>query len=231
MCVLHADAALIVVDKPAGLLCVPGRGPAGADCLARRVQARWPDALVVHRLDMATSGLVAFARGADAQRRLSAAFAAREVEKRYTAVVQGHPASPHDASADTDGWAAITLPLAADWPRRPRQRVATEGDGKPSLTRWRVLAHDPASVTTRLELHPVTGRTHQLRVHLLAIGHPIVGDALYASDAGVVGGPDADTTPAPIDTTAPRLLLHATRHDFAHPVSGAPLAFASDAPF
>ena len=191
----------------------------------------WPDALVVHRLDMATSGLVAFARGAGAQRRLSAAFAAREVEKRYAAVVYGHPTPPHDASADADGWAEISLPLAADWPRRPRQRVATEGGGKPSLTRWRVLAHDAVSATTRLELDPVTGRTHQLRVHLLAIGHPIVGDALYASDAGAARGPDDDTTPAPIDTTAPRLLLHATRLAFAHPVSGVPLAFASDAPF
>ena len=225
--VLHADDALIVVDKPAGLLCVPGRGPQGADCLARRVQACWPDALVVHRLDMATSGLVAFARGEAAQRRLGMAFAARAVDKRYVAVVAGLPAAP--GGAGDGGWAEIALPLAADWPRRPRQRIAPEG-GKPSLTRWRVLAHDAATATTRLELRPVTGRTHQLRVHLLALGHPIVGDALYGPSAQAVEV-SAGAACATGATPLPRLWLHATRLAFAHPAGGEPVAFASDAPF
>lgn len=211
--VVHADAAVVVVDKPAGLLCVPGRGPEGNRCLAARVQARWPDALVVHRIDMATSGLVAFARGRHAQRRLSDAFASRAVDKRYVAVVAGRL----DPPAAADGWGTIDLPLAADWPFRPRQRVAPEG-GRPASTRWRVIAYDAASGTTRVELRPVTGRSHQLRVHLLAIGHPIVGDALYA--------PDAEA-----EAAAPRMLLHASRLAFAHPTDDAPVAFASAAPF
>ena len=211
--VLHADDALIVVDKPAGLLCVPGRGPQGADCLARRVQAHWPDALVVHRLDMATSGLVAFARGHAAQRCLGRAFAAREVDKRYVAVVGGLLAAP----GGDGGWGEIALPLAADWPRRPRQCVDADG-GKPSLTRWRVLAHDAAAGTTRLELRPVTGRTHQLRVHLQALGHPIVGDALYGPLVGTAAPPS-------------RLRLHAAWLAFAHPAHGGRVAFVSDVPF
>ena len=183
--IVHVDGQVVVADKPAGLLCVPGRGPALADCLASRVQARWPDALVVHRLDMATSGLVVFGRGAAVQRALSIAFADRQVHKRYEAVVAG-------LLADETG--EITLPLAADWPNRPRQQV-DQAAGKPSLTRWQVLARDQARGTTRLSLTPITGRTHQLRVHLAAIGHAILGDALYA--------------PAPWALAAPRLLLHA----------------------
>ena len=183
--IVWADAWLVVADKPAGLLCVPGRGPDKADCLATRVAAQWPDALVVHRLDMATSGLVVLGRGAVMQRALSIAFAERRVRKQYQAVVAG-------LLADAQG--EINLPLAADWPQRPRQQV-DHASGKPCLTRWQVLGRDTASATTRLQLSPVTGRTHQLRVHLAAIGHPILGDALYA-------GPQAAAA-------APRLLLHA----------------------
>ncbi|MBI3156333.1 MAG: RluA family pseudouridine synthase [Burkholderiales bacterium] len=198
---LHLDAELIAVDKPAGLLAVPGRTE--PDCLAARVQAAWPDALVVHRLDMATSGLMLFARGAVAQRRLGDAFAARRVHKRYVAIACG----VLDGDAGT-----IDLPLAADWPRRPLQRV-DHGRGRPSLTRWRVLARDARAGTTRLLLEPLTGRTHQLRVHLQAIGHPIVGDTLYG------GAP------------APRLLLHAAQLALPHPADGRELVLDSTPPF
>jgi len=172
--ILHADERLVVIDKPAGLLAVPGRGPDKADCVAARVQTLYPDARVVHRLDMATSGLMVMARGAATQRELSRAFEDRRVDKRY-----------HDDTGE------IALPVGADWPNRPRQRVSAE-DGKPATTRWRVLQRDAS--TTRVELEPITGRTHQLRVHLAAIGHAIVGDVLYAA-------------PASADTT--RLMLHA----------------------
>lgn len=183
---LYLDARLLVADKPSGLLSVPGRGPERADCLATRVQAQCADALVVHRLDMDTSGLMLFARGAAMQRALSIAFAARQMHKRYVAVVAGLPA---------DDAGSIALPLAADWPNRPRQQVE-HAIGKPSLTHWQVLARDAAAGTTRLLLQPVTGRSHQLRVHLAAIGHPILGDDLYA--------------PPAVLAASPRLLLHAS---------------------
>ncbi len=205
--VVAVDAAFIVVDKPAGLLAVPGRGEAKRDCLAARVQAAWPDALVVHRLDQATSGLLLFARGTEAQRALSRAFAARTVGKRYVAVVAGRLA-PERGSIDA--------PLGADWPRRPRQQVDRE-HGKPSVTHWRVLGHDGEHGTTRVELEPVTGRSHQLRVHLQSIGHPILGDALY--------------TPQAVCDESLRLLLHASELAFAHPLGGQPLRFVSPVPF
>ena len=195
----HVDADLLVLHKPPGLLCVPGRGPDKQDCLSARAQQHWPGALIVHRLDQATSGLVLMARHIDAQRRLSHAFAERQVHKRYQAVVQGQLGDEDSA------WHEINLPIAADWARRPL-RVIDHALGKPSLTRWCALAHDAAAQTTRIELEPVTGRTHQLRVHLSAIGHPIVGDALYA---------DAAT-----QAQAPRLLLHASHLAFTHPVTG-----------
>lgn len=204
---LHCDATLIVAVKPAGLLSVPGRGDDKQDCLATRVQAVYPDALIVHRLDMATSGLLVFARGAAAQRRLSDAFARREVDKRYAAIVAGH-------LAQAEG--EIDLPLNADWPNRPRQHVDPV-HGKPSLTRFRVLGHDAASNTTRVELEPVTGRSHQLRVHLCAIGHPIVGDLLYA--------------PPAVQALAPRLMLHARSIALPHPDDGHRVAFEHATPF
>ncbi|WP_310461313.1 RluA family pseudouridine synthase [Sphaerotilus sp.] len=204
---LHVDEALVVVRKPAGLLSVPGRGPERADCMSARVQQRLPDALVVHRLDMATSGLLLMARGAAAQRLLSAAFAERQVAKRYTAVVAGQIDADHGE---------VNLPLICDWPNRPRQMV-DHVRGKPALTRWRVLSRQPAAGTTRVELEPVTGRSHQLRVHLQSIGHPIVGDELYAATQW--------------QQAAPRLLLHACHLAFAHPLSGAALAFDDPAAF
>lgn len=203
--VLHVDDDCIVVDKPSGLLSVPGRGEHLQDCTATRVQSQFDDALVVHRLDMATSGLMLFARGVEAQRRLSRAFAQREVHKRYVAIAHGH--------LDTEQ-GEIDLPLIADWPNRPRQKVDHE-HGKASLTRWRAIRVE--ADRTRLELEPVTGRAHQLRVHLLAIGHPIVGDALYAPPEVLAG--------------ADRLLLHAAQLRFEHPVSGKPIAIESTVPF
>jgi tRNA pseudouridine32 synthase/23S rRNA pseudouridine746 synthase len=202
---LYEDADLLAADKPAGLLAVPGRGEGGRDCLAARVAAAVPGALVVHRLDQATSGLMLFGRGAAAQRALSVAFAERRVAKRYEAVVLG-------LVADDSG--TIDLPLSCDWPNRPRQQVDPVR-GKPSLTRWRVLSRDAAALTTRVQLEPITGRSHQLRVHLAAIGHPIVGDTLYAPAAG----------------QAARLLLHACELRLPHPHDGRTLVLNSALPF
>jgi len=203
--VLHADNHLVVVDKPAGLPSVPGRTPELQDCAASRVQALWPDAMVVHRLDMATSGLLVLARGAEVQRSLSAAFASRTVHKRYVGLVAGEPSQ--DAGE-------IDLPIGAHWPDRPRRRVDTVS-GKPSLTRWRVLQREGGRA--RLELEPVTGRTHQLRVHLAAIGHPLMGDTLYA--------------PESVQAAAPRLMLHARQLRLPHPTDGALRTFDSPPPF
>jgi tRNA pseudouridine32 synthase/23S rRNA pseudouridine746 synthase len=207
---LYVDDTLLVVDKPSGLLAVPGRGVDKQDCLSARVQARYPDALIVHRLDMATSGLMVMARGAAAQRALSKAFAAREVSKRYVAVVAGQPEAPPDV------WGTIDLPIIVDWPNRPL-RIVDREHGKPSLTRWRVLGNAEANSSTRVELEPVTGRSHQLRVHLSELGHPILGDALYA--------------PPDVQALSSRLLLHACSLRFAHPQTGGELVFESAAPF
>ena len=216
--VLHEDAHLLVLDKPAGLLSVPGKGPDKQDCLSARAQARWPDALVVHRLDMATSGLVLMARGIEAQRRLSLTFEQRRVHKRYVAVVTGAL-----ANAEPDnGWNTIDLPLLLDWLNRPRS-VVDHSAGKSSVTRWRLAPPCPTATAfytglgTRVELEPVTGRSHQLRVHLQAIGHPIIGDPLYATPAA--------------QAQSPRLLLHAQAIDIPHPGTGDRMRFESPCPF
>ncbi len=198
--VLFADASLLVVNKPAGLLSVPGRGDDKQDCLASRVQAEYPDALIVHRLDMSTSGLLVLARGEAMQSEINRLFRERAVDKRYLAVVDGE-------LAETAG--EIDLPLICDWPNRPRQKVDHD-IGKRSLTRFTRLEVDPVQHTTRVALEPVTGRSHQLRVHMAALGHPILGDELY-------GGP--------AEHKAPRLLLHAMDLAFVHPLSGEALAF------
>lgn len=207
--VVYADDTLLVLDKPAGLLSVPGKGEDKQDCLSRRVQQHHADARVVHRLDMATSGLLVMALGADAQRSLNEAFAKREVHKRYVAVVEGLL-----ASAGTD-WDMIDLPILLDWPNRPRRII--DAQGKPSCTRWRVVQPNPTAQTTRLELEPVTGRSHQLRVHLQAVQHPILGDALYGTPIS--------------QAKADRLLLHASRLELTHPVSGQAMVFTSAPPF
>ncbi|MCM8611451.1 RluA family pseudouridine synthase [Accumulibacter sp.] len=205
--IAYLDASLLLVNKPAGLLAVPGRGAGMDDCLLRRVQALVDDALLVHRLDLHTSGLLVLARGREMQRRLAGDFAARRVHKRYQAVVAGPP----PAISGT-----IDLPLAADWRQRPRQKV-DRLTGKPSLTRYQLLSHDPASNRSRLALFPETGRTHQLRVHLQALGHAIIGDRLYGDANG--------------GSAAERLLLHADQLRFVHPASGRQLCIDSPAPF
>ncbi|MGH8822708.1 MAG: pseudouridine synthase [Rhodoferax sp.] len=210
---VFVDDALLVLDKPSGLLAVPGRGAGKHDALSTRVQQQYPDALIVHRLDMATSGLMLMARGSQVQRVLSKSFADREVSKRYEAVVDGRLSPAADAPG---GWGVIDLPIMVDWPRRPL-RIIDAARGQPSLTRWRILSYDAASHTTRVALVPITGRSHQLRVHLQAIGHPIVGDILYANAA--------------VQINAGRLLLHACALALTHPVTGVSLAFESPAPF
>jgi len=211
---VYQDAHLLVLNKPAGLLCVPGRGEDKQDCLSARAMRQWPDALIVHRLDMATSGLVLMARGAAMQRALGDAFANRLVHKRYQAIVDG-------AMPVRDEWSVIDAPLMADWPRRPLQKV--DAAGKPSVTRWRVLHSSAPPVpagaadATHVLLEPLTGRSHQLRVHLLSIGHPILGDALYGS--------------AEIQARAPRLLLHASELGFMHPATQQTLRFESPPDF
>ncbi|MFT4090215.1 MAG: pseudouridine synthase [Asticcacaulis sp.] len=202
---LYQDAHLLVYDKPAGLLSVPGRLPENKDSLALRAQAEFPDALIVHRLDMATSGLLVMARGPEAHRTLSMAFADRQVDKRYVAVVAGQV--PDDTGE-------VNLPLICDWPNRPRQMVDHD-IGKPSLTRYRVLSRE--ADRTRIELEPVTGRSHQLRVHMMAMGHPIIGDEFYA--------------PEDIRRLSPRLLLHAERLSLPHPANGEIMRFHAPAVF
>lgn len=201
--VRYRDAHLLVAEKPAGLLSVPGRLPENQDCVIARLQQEYPDALTVHRLDQVTSGLMLYARGKPMQAALSGLFERREVQKRYQALVQG---------LVEDELGEVDLPLICDWPNRPRQKVDLEM-GKPALTRWRVLARDRGKGRTRLELEPVTGRSHQLRVHMASLGHPLVGDVFYGA--------------AP----AARVALHACELVFMHPESGQRMRFQSSAPF
>lgn len=210
LAVLYVDDALLVLNKPAGLLSVPGRGEDKQDCVSVRAQQLYPDALVVHRLDMSTSGVMIMARGAVAQRILNDAFADRTTQKRYIAVVDGHLPAP------LQEWGVINLPILVDWPNRPLRIIDSE-NGKPSVTRWRVLSHNAIDNTTRVELEPITGRSHQLRVHLLAIGHAIVGDALYSCPR--------------VQSMAKRLLLHAHTLELNHPVNSQPMRFVSPPDF
>ena len=198
---LHADAQLLVAEKPSGLLSVPARPPGPQDCVEARLRAAYPEALLVHRLDLETSGVMVFARTSLAQRHLGWQFERRQVAKAYVARVHGAVASEAGR---------IDLPLACDWPNRPRQMVSVSG--RRAITEWEVIGREPSA--TRLRLRPLTGRSHQLRVHLAALGHPILGDPLYG-DAG----------------SAPRLQLHAERLAFRHPQGGAWVEFGSEAPF
>jgi tRNA pseudouridine32 synthase / 23S rRNA pseudouridine746 synthase len=209
LAVIYADDCLVVVDKPSGLLSVPGRGEGKEDCLVSRVQKVYPDALTVHRLDMATSGLVIFGRGAAMQRALSIAFMDRKVKKRYIAVVDGIV----ESNSGT-----IDLPLIIDWPNRPRQKVDLV-EGKQAITHYRVVLRDSLRQTSRMELDPQTGRAHQLRMHMLHLesGHPILGDDIYA--------------PPEVLAKADRLLLHASRLVLRHPITREEMEFEAVTPF
>jgi len=204
---LHRDRHLLVVSKSCGLLTVPGIGPEKADCLIARLAARFPGARVVHRLDRDTSGVLVVALDANTHRALSMQFERRETGKTYVALAAGHP--PKDAGE-------IDLPIRKDLVNTPLQ-VVDFVHGRPSVTRWNVRAKLDDPARTRFELLPVTGRSHQLRVHLLAIGHPILGDDLYA--------------PPEVRAMAPRLCLHAERLEFTHPASGERVAFHAPAGF
>ena len=202
--VLHEDAEVLLVDKPAGLLSVPGKGPHLADCLLARVQAVFADALLVHRLDRDTSGVMIFALTPHAQRHLGLQFEKRMTRKTYVARVWGVP---------SEKTGTVDLPLIVDWPNRPRQMVCHD-TGKPAQTEWRVLKDD--GETARVRLHPRTGRSHQLRVHMLALGHPILGDPFYAT------GPARDYS---------RLMLHSEELRFKHPQGGRSMKVRATAPF
>lgn len=202
--ILHEDAQLVVVNKPAGLLSVPGKGPELSDCLLTRLQAVFPDALLVHRLDRDTSGIIVFALTPHAQRHLGLQFEKRQTRKTYVARLWGK-LEPRTGTVD--------LPLTVDWPNRPRQMVC-HSTGREAQTDWRVLRYEDG--TTRVRLMPKTGRSHQLRVHMLALGHPILGDPLYAE------GPARDF---------PRMMLHSEELRLKHPDGGASLKFRAPAPF
>lgn len=204
--IVYADEVLLVVDKPSGLLSVPGRGADKADCLVSRVQRTYPDALAVHRLDMSTSGLLIMARNEATHSALSRLFRDRAVDKVYYALVDGLPENDRGE---------IDLPLICDWPNRPRQKVDHD-IGKPSLTRYQVIRREPEQHQSVVELLPVTGRSHQLRVHLASLGHPILGDELYGAHT--------------LERT-PRLMLHAAKIGFVHPSTGEAVEFVSQPDF
>ncbi len=203
--ILYQDDDLIFIDKPAGLLSVPGKGPDKADCVVSRLHALYDDALLVHRLDVATSGVMIFARNPQAQRHLGLQFEKRYTQKIYTAHIAGHI---HGESG------YVNLPLCADWPYRPRQMVSFE-HGKPSTTHW--IKNDQNQSSTCVSLLPITGRSHQLRVHMWAMGHPILGDRIYAPDN--------------IFNATDRLCLHAQSLTVRRPNGGEPISITSPCPF
>jgi tRNA pseudouridine32 synthase / 23S rRNA pseudouridine746 synthase len=202
--IVHHDHELLLVDKPAGLLSMPGKGEHLADCLLARVQVAFPEALLVHRLDRDTSGIMVFAMSPNAQRNLGRQFEKRQAKKVYVARVWG---------AVTEKTGTVDLPLIVDWPNRPLQHVNHE-TGKPAVTDWRVVRVEDG--TTRLRLFPQTGRSHQLRVHMKEIGHPILGDPFYASGAA---------------RDFPRLMLHAETLRLRHPDGGKGMSFSVKCPF
>ena len=191
--ILYEDEFLLIVNKPGGLLSVPGRGAEKQDCLITRIQKKYPSALIVHRLDMSTSGLMIIALGKEMERELSILFQNRKVNKKYIAVVDGKI---------KDKCGEINLPLMTDWPNRPKQKIDFDS-GKTSKTCYVLLSYDENNDSSRLELIPITGRTHQLRIHLQSINHAILGDELYADDDVI--------------KKSERLLLHASRISFQHP--------------
>ena len=202
--ILHHDHELLFVDKPSGLLSVPGKGEHLSDCLIARVQAIFPEALLVHRLDRDTSGVMVFALTPHAQRHLGLQFEKRQAKKTYLARVFGR-VEPREGTVD--------LPLIVDWPNRPKQHVDFE-NGKPAVTDWKVLRYEDSA--TRMRLFPQTGRSHQLRVHMLELGHPILGDPFYATGEAL---------------NAPRLMLHAESLRLRHPDGGKGLTIKAKCPF
>jgi len=204
LAILHDDHQVLLVDKPSGLLSVPGKGPALADCLLSRVQSAFPMALLVHRLDRDTSGVMIFALTPHAQRHLGLQFEKRQTKKTYVARVWGQ-------MAEKTG--TVDLPLIVDWPNRPRQMVDHE-NGKNAVTDWRVVRSKADE--TRVRLMPKTGRSHQLRVHMLALGHPILGDPFYATGEA---------------REYPRLMLHSETLQFRHPDGGHGMRITAKCPF
>ncbi len=202
--ILHEDAQVLLVNKPAGLLTVPGKGEDKADCLIARLQVAFPDVLLVHRLDTDTSGVMVFAMTRAAQGALGQQFEKRQTKKVYLARLAGRLV-PREGRVD--------LPLIVDWPNRPRQHVNHES-GRPAQTDWQVVKY--GTDETRVRLMPLTGRSHQLRVHMAELGHPILGDPLYATGAAA---------------RHPRLMLHAESLRIRHPESGKSLTFRVPAPF
>ncbi|MCX2725344.1 RluA family pseudouridine synthase [Roseibium salinum] len=203
--VLHADDHLLVIDKPSGLLSVPGKAAEHSDCLERRAREAFSGARIVHRLDMDTSGVMVLAMSAAALRHLGLQFERRKTRKTYVAEIWGHPGADEGE---------IDLPLICDWPNRPRQMVSFE-HGKPAMTRWQVL--ERKAKTSRVLLFPHTGRSHQLRVHMLALGHPIVGDRFYAEGEALAA--------------SGRLALHAQSLELHHPADGERVTFEAACPF
>ncbi len=202
---IYNDNQIIIVDKPGNLLSVPGNNPEKPDCLIHLVQERFPDALIVHRLDFSTSGIMALARNRESHRELSRQFQDRETKKIYIAIIYGRP---DKESGEVD------LPLRCDWERRPRQ-IVDHIQGKPSQTLWTILERFEDSC--RVELTPITGRSHQLRVHMQVMGHPILGDEFYAHEKAFA--------------MADRLYLHAKELVITHPTNKNRMTFNSDAPF
>ncbi|MDZ8118615.1 RluA family pseudouridine synthase [Pontiella agarivorans] len=200
--IIYQDEALLAVNKPTGLLSVPGRGPDKQDCCLSRVTEMFPDALMVHRLDMDTSGLILFARSPEVQRSLSLQFEKRKISKTYTALVEG-------VMELDEGM--VDFPMRKDMEQRlPPKHIVDCVRGKKAVTEWEVLERTDS--TTRVALFPMTGRSHQLRVHMSAIGFPIVGDVIYG-------------------TAGARLMLHARTLNLAHPVTGEPVHLACPVPF
>ncbi len=204
--ILYQDDDLLIVDKPANLLTVPGRGIDKQDCLIHRLKNHFPNARIVHRLDMATSGVVVIALNHPAQAGMGKLFEKRQVQKTYIAVVAGKIIPSGN----------VDLPLICDWDNRPKQKVDHEY-GKPAQTTFKRLSHDETNDTSIVELTPLTGRSHQLRVHMLAIGHPILGDYFYA--------------PTAIKGASERLLLHAKHLQFMHPITNDELSINTTTPF
>jgi tRNA pseudouridine32 synthase / 23S rRNA pseudouridine746 synthase len=202
---VYQDDDVLVLDKPSGLLSVPGRGPNLQDCLSARVQTLHPAASIVHRLDRDTSGLIVMALNSAAQRNLSRQFAERTVEKRYEAVVFGVPRG---------SGGIIELPIRKDFDRPPRHKIDPV-DGRPAITAWRLI--ERSADRSRLEVEPLTGRSHQIRLHLATLGHPILGDNLYAHEEA--------------RSMSPRLLLHAAYLSIAHPAGGHRVAWTAECPF